>query len=64
MRVILDEIDHCTDVKVLQENLKKCSQTLMSYQNILAKMTERQLKEELQGFLGKIEIPNDLENNG
>ena len=29
LRVILDEIEHCTDVKVLQENLKNCTKTLL-----------------------------------
>ena len=64
LRVILDEIDHCDNVKTLQENLKTCTKTLMSYQHILGKVTERQLKEEMQMFLGIMEIPDDTENNG
>ena len=64
LRVILDEIDHCDNVKTLQENLKTCTKTLMSYQHILAKVTERQLKDELQMFLGIMEIPDDTETNG
>jgi len=64
LRVILDEIDHCDNVKTLQENLKTCTKTLMSYQHILGKVTERQLKDELQMFLGIMEIPDDTENNG
>lgn len=63
LRVILDEIDHCDNVATLQENLKQCTKTLMSYQHILAKVTERQLKDELQMFLGIMEIPDDTENN-
>ena len=60
LRVILDEIEHCTDVKVLQENLKNCTQTLLSYQHILAKVTERQLKEEIKLFTGIIDTTDEL----
>ena len=60
LRVILDEIDHCTDVKVLQENLKNCTQTLLSYQHLLAKVTERQLKEEIKLFAGIIDTSDEL----
>jgi len=64
LRYILDEIDHCDDVKKLQDNLKQCTQTLVSYQNLLAKITERQLKQELEKLVGKIEIQEDIETNG
>ena len=64
LRVILDEIEHCDDVKVLQDNLKQCTQTLVSYQNLIAKITERQLKQELEKLIGKIDVQEDLENNG
>jgi len=64
LRVILDEIEHCDDVKVLQDNLKQCSQTLVSYQNLIAKITERQLKQELDKLIGKIDVQEELEHNG
>jgi len=64
LRVILDEIDHCDDVKVLQDNLKQCTQTLVSYQNLIAKITERQLKQELDKLIGKLGVQEDLEHNG
>jgi len=64
LRFILDEIDHCDDVKKLQDNLKQCTQTLVSYQNLIAKITERQLKQELEKLVGKIEIQEDIETNG
>jgi len=64
LRVILDEIDHCDDVKVLQDNLKQCTQTLVSYQNLIAKITEKQLKQELENLIGKIGVQEDLKNNG
>ena len=64
LRITLDEIDHCDDIKVLQDNLKVCAQTLVSYQNLIAKITEKQLKQEIENLIGKIEKQEDLENNG
>jgi len=55
LRVILDEIEHCDDVKILQDNLKQCTKTLVSYQNLIAKITEKQLKQELEKLIGKID---------
>jgi DNA integrity scanning protein DisA with diadenylate cyclase activity len=63
VRVILDEIDGCTDVAVLQDNLKQCTKTLVSYQHILAKVTERQLKSELEKFIGIMEVTEEQETN-
>ena len=57
LRVILDEIEACTNVEALQENLKQCTKTLLSYQHILARITERQLKNEVDKLIGIIEIP-------
>jgi predicted DNA-binding protein YlxM (UPF0122 family) len=64
LRVILDEIDECTNVAVLQDNLKQCTKTLMTYQHILARITEKQLKNEVEKLIGIIEIPEELQNNG
>jgi len=64
LRVILDEIEGCTNVEALQDNLKQCTKTLMTYQHILAKITERQLKNEVEKLIDIIEIPEEIENNG
>tara|TARA_R110001592_G_C12943900_1_gene730687 strand:+ start:473 stop:715 length:243 start_codon:yes stop_codon:yes gene_type:complete len=64
LRITLDEIDHCDDIKVLQDNLKVCAQTLVSYQNLIAKITEKQLKQELENLIGKIDVQEELKNNG
>lgn len=56
LRVILDEIEECTNVETLQENLKQCTKTLVSYQHILARITERQLKSEVDKLIGIIEV--------
>ena len=54
LRVIDNEVDECDDRDTLKEQLKSCAYTLMRYQHILAKITERQLKEELM-LIGIIE---------
>ncbi len=64
LRVILDEIEGCTNVEALQDNLKQCTKTLMTYQHILAKITERQLKSEVEKLIGIIEVPEELKNDG
>ncbi len=64
LRVILDEIEGCTDVEVLQDNLKQCTKTLVSYQHILARITERQLKSEIFKLVDKIEVTDDRKGNG
>ena len=63
LRIILDEIDHCDNVDVLQENLKQCTKTLVSYQHILARITERQLKSEIFKLIDKIEVTDDMKGN-
>ena len=53
-RVILDEIDHCEDVKALQENLKNVTKLFMTYQHLLntviAKQIEKNMIEMFQKF--------------
>ena len=53
-RVILDEIDHCEDVKALQENLKNVTKLYMLYQHLLntviAKQIEKNMIEMFQKF--------------
>lgn len=50
MRVVLDEIDKCTDVKALQENLKECAKSLQTYQHLLGQVLKQQLLSELESF--------------
>jgi phosphotransferase system IIB component len=64
LRMILDEIDHCENVDALQENLKMCTKTLVTYQHILGRITEQKLKEEIAAAFGNIEIPKDSKANG
>ena len=50
MRLVEDDINKCTDVKALQENLKACAESLMKYQHLLGKVLEAQLTTELKNW--------------
>ena len=63
LRVIDKEVDECDDRDSLKEQLKSCAYTLMRYQHILAKITERQLKEELALF-GIMDMTKEGKANG
>ena len=54
MRVIDKEIDECTDVIALRENLKQCSKTLMRYQHLLSEILRKQLMSELEEIAPEI----------
>ena len=51
MRLVYDDIDKCTDVKALQENLKACADQLMKYQHLLSITLQKQLEQELSKLL-------------
>ena len=61
IRVIKAEIDDCTDVKVLQENLKTCSESLMRFQHLCVRMAEEQLKGFMTEFFDSmgVEMPKE-----
>jgi hypothetical protein len=48
MRLLHDEVDNCTDVKQLQENLKACAESLMHHQHLLSILCRQQLMQELE----------------
>ena len=54
MRVIDKEIDECTDVDALRENLKQCASSLMKYQHLLSVTLRKQLESEIESFGDKI----------
>jgi len=47
MRVIYDEVDQCTNVEALQENLKATAEQLMKYQHLISTMLKEQIMAEL-----------------
>ena len=54
IRVIDKEIDECTDIDALRENLKQCACSLMKYQHLLSVTLRKQIENDLQGFSDKI----------
>lgn len=50
LRVVTDEIDECTDVEALRENLKASSKLLMHYQQIINRMLIDQINKDLEDF--------------
>jgi len=54
IRVIDKEIDECTDIDALRENLKQCAASLMKYQHLLSVTLRKQIENDLAGFSGKI----------
>ena len=54
-RVILDEIDHCEDVKALQENLKNVTKLFMTYQHLLNKVITKQIEKNMIEMFQKFE---------
>ena len=65
MRIVYDEIDQCTDVKALQENLKATAEQLMKYQHLLSVTLRKQIENDLENFSGKImkEVNEMLDGN-
>lgn len=50
MRTISTEVNECTDIDRLKENLIQCATTLMKYQHLVTKIVERQLLADLKDF--------------
>ena len=65
LRVIKTEIDECTDVKQLQENLKQCAESLMRFQNLAAKLAEKQMLNIMDDFMDKmgIDVPGKTDGS-
>ena len=63
LRVIQKEIDECTDVEALQENLKTCAESLMRFQHLCARMAEQQLKGFMSEFLDTIGVEVDKQSD-
>ena len=66
IRVINKEIDECTDVEALRENLKQCAASLMKYQHLLSVTLRKQIENDIAGFSGKImeEVKSILDGSG
>ena len=54
MRIIKEEIDNCTDVEALRDNLKQCVESLQTYQHLLNVVLTKQIENELTQWEDKI----------
>ena len=63
MQIIKKEVDECTDVEALRENLKTCAESLMRFQHICARMAEQQLKGFMNEFLDTMGIEVDQQSD-
>ena len=61
MKVIKNEIDDCDDAEKLKENLKSCAESLMKYQQVAAKLAEKNLLASMKNTFSTIgiEVPKD-----
>ena len=50
LRVVNDDIDKCTDVEALREQLKNSVKLLMSYQQIIQSVLREQITKDLTDF--------------
>ena len=64
LRVIQKEVDECTDIKALKENLKNCAESLMKFQNLASKLAEKQMLSLMNEFLDKLDVEVPDETNG
>ena len=54
IRIIKEEIDGCSDIQALRDNLKQCAESLQTYQHLLNVVLKKQIESELAGWSGKI----------
>ena len=66
IRVINKEVDECTDIEALRENLKQCAASLMKYQHLLSVTLRKQIENNIEGFSSKImkEVKSILDGSG
>jgi len=50
LRLVIDEVDQCSDVEILRVNLKACAESLLKYQHLLGKVLEQQLINDLENW--------------
>ena len=50
LRLVIDEVDQCSDVEALRVNLKACAESLLRYQHLLGKVLEQHLIADLENW--------------
>ena len=54
IQVINKEIDECSDIEALRENLKQCATSLMKYQHLLSVTLRKQIENDIEQWGDKI----------
>ena len=61
VNIINKEIDECSDINALKEQLKTCAKSLMSYQHVLGKACEYNLEACMNDWLSTMGIKSEEE---
>ena len=48
LRVIESEVEHCTDIDALKEQLILCAKSLMTYQHMVGELVKREITRDLE----------------
>jgi len=48
LRVIESEVEHCTDIEALKEQLILCTKSLMTYQHMVGEIVKREIIRDLK----------------
>ena len=59
LRVVNDDIDKCTDVEVLRDNLKSSTKLLMNYQQIINRLMAEMITKDLEDYAAVLEKNSD-----
>ena len=54
LRVIESEVEHCTDIEALREQLILCAKSLMTYQHMVGEIVKRQITNDLKMWAPEI----------
>tara|TARA_R110002050_G_scaffold1968_12_gene12223 strand:+ start:610 stop:876 length:267 start_codon:yes stop_codon:yes gene_type:complete len=61
LRVIESEVEHCTDIDALKEQLILCAKSLMTYQHMVGEMVKREITRDLEMVAPEIsKIVNEM----
>jgi len=61
LRVIESEVEHCTDIEALKEQLILCAKSLMTYQHMVSEMVKREITRDLEMVAPEIsKIVNEM----
>ena len=64
LRVITKEIEECSDIEALKENLITCAASLMKFQHLATRLAERQMVNFMGEFLDKLGVEVPEESDG